>query len=556
MKAQRPVGLALSWPRATSVFLTDVALLAAGSALPSRRAFWVAAAVAVVVTALALVTVRRVSLLSAVFWGRVGVAAALDTATGKAIDHRRRFGEGVVGIREQRRLLVAVVAVDGPSHPPSVLDRHTVASATMLPLNVVANALRQFDIQLNNIDVVSVGSRRTLNAGHPYAPVYSAIVGDHAAVGQRRTWLVLRMDPQRNVSAVAWRDSVASTLAAAAERLAHELTTRRCAAHPLTAAQMDAADSALLAGFTAAGARAGWREIRHRSGYVTAFWVSPDDIGGATLTRLWRPDTDATAVTVRLTPAASGGVCVACWARYHTGAPLQEAPLLGLNRMSGRHLAALRFGLPVPSAGSFDVPARALGADEGLAAPIGPNGQLFGVTGRGLPMLLPLTAPTGHARVTVAAELPVLVQLALRAAATGHYVIVCTSRPRQWSYASGPALYVVAAMPESLPRCSLPVVLVCDGVAEPPPMPGVAVTVTTVAHGTASIADIHFEQDSASTMVVRTTEFQSRVHIDVASERRYLWVPEKVPSPPAVAGRWRRGTPVDGHVREGSSARR
>ncbi|MBV9638450.1 MAG: type VII secretion protein EccE, partial [Mycobacteriaceae bacterium] len=51
MKAQRPVGLALSWPRATSVFLTDVALLAAGSALPSRRAFWVAAAVAVVVTA-------------------------------------------------------------------------------------------------------------------------------------------------------------------------------------------------------------------------------------------------------------------------------------------------------------------------------------------------------------------------------------------------------------------------------------------------------------------------------------------------------------------------
>ena len=38
MKAQRRLGLALSWPRITSAFVIDVAVLVAGQSLPRRTA--------------------------------------------------------------------------------------------------------------------------------------------------------------------------------------------------------------------------------------------------------------------------------------------------------------------------------------------------------------------------------------------------------------------------------------------------------------------------------------------------------------------------------------
>jgi type VII secretion protein EccE len=65
---------------------------------------------------------------------------------------------------------------------------------------------------------------------------------------QRRTWLVLRTDPQHNVAAMAARDSVASALAAATKRLAYDLDGRRCAARPLTRDEFAEVDCAVLAG--------------------------------------------------------------------------------------------------------------------------------------------------------------------------------------------------------------------------------------------------------------------------------------------------------------------
>ena len=53
MKAQRRLGLALSWPRITSVFVTDVAVLILAShfpGAPQKVAWWVGVAVAAVVT--------------------------------------------------------------------------------------------------------------------------------------------------------------------------------------------------------------------------------------------------------------------------------------------------------------------------------------------------------------------------------------------------------------------------------------------------------------------------------------------------------------------------
>ena len=61
--------------------------------------------------------------------------------------------------------------------------------------------------------------------------------------------------------------------------------------------------------------------------------------------------------------------------------------------------------------------------------------------------------------------------------------------------------------------------VVYDDVSGPAPQ-GAAVTVRTVAPGSASGADIHIEQDGPSTAVIRTWAIQYRLRIDVDHERR------------------------------------
>jgi type VII secretion protein EccE len=108
-------------------------------------------------------------------------------------------------------------------------------------------------------------------------------VDDRRAGVQHGTWLVLRMDPQHNVAAVATRDSVASTLAAAVERLADDLDGRHCVARPLTADELAEVDTAVAAGLQPASTRPGWRHLKHHDGYATSFWVSPRYITSETL---------------------------------------------------------------------------------------------------------------------------------------------------------------------------------------------------------------------------------------------------------------------------------
>ena len=86
---------------------------------------------------------------------------------------------------------------------------------------------------------------------------YSSEVGDHPAVGQRQTWLVMRLNAAESARAIVWRESVAATMSAAAEWLAQELTSLRIPARVLTAAQIRAADEALLAGVGSGRAAAG-----------------------------------------------------------------------------------------------------------------------------------------------------------------------------------------------------------------------------------------------------------------------------------------------------------
>ena len=154
--------------------------------------------------------------------------------------------------------------------------------------------------------------------------------------------------------------------------------------------------------------------------------------------------------------------------RYHTGGPLAEPPLTGLNPFAGRHDAALRAGL-LSASGGLAVPAREVTPAEKVAVPIGATGIIVGTTASGHPLLVDLRDPTELATVTISGEFALLVQVVLRAAATGYQVLVCTERPQRWQPVTGAGLQVVGAagLAEQLPASPYPYVIVYDGVGGP-----------------------------------------------------------------------------------------
>ncbi len=378
MKAQREYGLSLSWARVTTVFLIDVALLVIASHLPDswqadrNLTLWIGVGLAVILTVVALLTNGGVPVSSAPI-ARVrnwyADPEALTVGCTPAVDHRRQFSRETVGVREYDGQLIAVIAVDGTGEAGR--HRHRDALAASIPLEAVITSLRQFDVRLDSVDIVSVGTR------HGAKGVQSAVRDDFGAghdrrpIDERNTWLVLRMDPQHNVSAVAARDSVACTLAAAAERLAHDLDGRSCAAKPLTAEEIVDVDDAVLAGLQPAHVRPFWRYLKTPDGYVTSFWVSPGDITSETLEELWLTDADVTVMTIRII-AEGHEADVSVWVRYHSEKRLRKEAFSGLNRLTGRQLGAVAASLPAPtSRRPLPMPSRTLGLRDDILVPVG-----------------------------------------------------------------------------------------------------------------------------------------------------------------------------------------
>jgi type VII secretion protein EccE len=387
MKAQRSFGLSLSWPRVTTVFLVDIVILLVASHCPDswqgdhRIAFWVGVGLAALITLLSLVTHHGLTVTSGLatwLWDwSSDPGAALAAGCTPALDHDRRFGRDKVGVRLYEGHLVTVIAVDGGEDEAPGRHRHRPTTGT-LSVQAVADGLHQFDIHLDSIDIVSVKAR----SGGPEVRAAEKsklddwgpeewVVSDQPTSCARRTWLVLRMNPQRNVAAVAARDSLASTLAAATERLAQDLDGQRCAARPLTANEIAEVDSAVLADLEPTWSRPGWRHLKHFNGFTTSFWLTPSDITTESLEELLQRDVAATVITIRL--GTSGGRCqVSAWVRYHSDRRLSRHLSSGLNRLTGRQLAAVRASLPAPVARPLlVVPSRSLLDDDDLVLSVG-----------------------------------------------------------------------------------------------------------------------------------------------------------------------------------------
>jgi type VII secretion protein EccE len=517
-----PAGVTLAWSRMLTAFVLAVAIAWAGTRI--LRGPWSLVAVAVVgllVFCVLLVTWRGAPL-SMLLWGRISRRRVDATAKTASVDHRLRWTTTSAAIRADGNDVVAVVAVDGPSHAPSVLDHHQVKSAATLPVNVVADALRQFDVKLAGIDIVSAGNRRAPAAHHHHSDTYTTIVGDHSAVGERRTWCILRLNTFDSAAAVASRDSVAATLAACAQRLATELIAHRCPARVVGRAELDDADAALLTGINS-DVHSGWGGLSTPNGTLAAYSLTPSEISTATLDRLWSPDTDATATTVQLRRAPRGEVRIGAMVRYATAGPQLRRPLTGLNPLSGRHDLGLISGLIHPGMPPVLAPQRRLVDEEDLRAPIGATGIIVGTLPSGHPLLVPLQSadPAGTSTVTVAGDLALLLQIAQRSAATGMRVAVVTARPAPWRDANNAGLRVARELPPDLPDNGRGMMVLYDH-PQATSGPRAAVVVRAVDPGSASVADVHLEQDSNTTAVIRTAEFQYRIHIDVRAERSQI----------------------------------
>ncbi|MGA7054883.1 MAG: type VII secretion protein EccE, partial [Mycobacterium sp.] len=158
---------------------------------------------------------------------------------------------------------------------------------------------------------------------------------------------------------------------AATERLAQDIDRQSCAARPLTAAEISEVDSAVLADLEPTWSRPGWRHLKHFNGFATSFALTPSDIASEMLDALWLPETDATVLTIRLVSHGSRSE-VSAWVRYHTDGPLPKEASAGLNRLTGRQLAAVRASLPAPASRALLVaPSRGLLDQEELRLQLG-----------------------------------------------------------------------------------------------------------------------------------------------------------------------------------------
>jgi len=546
-------------PAIPVVIAGEVIVLAALMVFPPRHSGWWPAAVIGGVAALVLlVTVHRRNAFSwaaaaARWWSQrrtpASAAAAVD------VPH----GSSLCGVRVDEHEAITMISVAGLAYAPTLLRGAAVShTANVVPLHILAALLDQpGGLQLSGIDVVSSGMRVRRGSGYP--PLYSTLLADRPAAGQRTTRLIVRLDINASVAALSYRTSIGAAAAAATERIVNALLQEGIRATALTAHQLDAALADLGAGLAVAPpqpvadveavdpaervveayshsapvADVGWRTVNAHPGHLTTYYYSPHDIATATLNQMWALRTDEIVQTTTISRArgaeAGGGrpVTVSAVVRCNDPQPPPQPPTLYLNPLPGDQYAATLRAAPTARP-PLRVPSRPLGDPAALAIPIGSTGILVGAaldddpylgTRRDDLVMLALTDQQRATRIAMETSEFYTRQLLIRAAAVGERIAIYTNAPQRWASL---AQSHIAVVERRRPPEFVPTIIVSDRPS--PPSAGLASTVITIGRPApdAPTPDLHFEQTSRSTVRITTATFTTDVVI-AAFRQEQAW---------------------------------
>ena len=309
-------------------------------------------------------------------------------------------------------------------------------SAEHLSVRMLGECLRQFDITLDSIDVISQGAR---SRGHgQIAASYERVLGPLPAIATRSVWVTVRLDPTRCPEAVRHRgggwEGALKTAAVATRRVANRLSDAGLRPQLMTARDIELAADELSDGVGLATLDETWLACHRGQFQLRSFVLKPSMFTSESLNRLWAVPSYSTTVCISLRrDARTGPIMLRGLARFGNHGRAR-AELRGLGELRGRQYAALLCSLPVPAPRrplKDWVVGKSADAVDGLELPAYGCGQLVGADEHGRAVALPLFGPR-VGRVEMCGTLHLAQQVVLRSLALGARVRVHTGRAAAW----------------------------------------------------------------------------------------------------------------------------
>jgi type VII secretion protein EccE len=340
-----------------------------------------------------------------------------------------------IGFRWDGTTLLSLINIDANPRAMTVLEPGMTVSGEMVPVHVLVDCLRQFDITLDSIDIVSQGAR---SHGHTaVAAVYDAVLGPLPAIAQRSVWIAIRFDPSKCADAVrrrgGGREGILRTASTATRRVANRLTEAGLRPQILSASGIAAATNQLSDGVNLATVDETWDMCREGQFRLCSFAVEPDLLTTAGLGLLWTVPSYSTTVCLSLRKDTEHELIkIRGLVRFDSDVGI-PAQLTGLIHLRGLQFSALACSLPIPPP-TRPVGRWAYGRDSELselAVPASGCGQVIGADEQGRAVALPLFGPQIN-RVEICGTLHLAQQAVLRALALGARVLVHSRRPALW----------------------------------------------------------------------------------------------------------------------------
>lgn len=355
---------------------------------------WIGITLAVLAALIATVTVRGRRLtgwIAALYaWRRrhkTPPAAPSEPVVGKTVlpgDH--------VALRWDGEELIAAIELIPRAFTPTVIVDGHATTDDMVSTRLVENLLAAHCPELV-ADVVSAGYRVGRTAPPSLVGLYEQVIGPHPAPAHRRTWVILRADPEAcRKSAQRRADGVgglARYLVASTTRIADQLAGHGVDAR--CARSFDDYDQATEISFE----RETWSLIKGRSTFTAAYTAA----GGPDV--WWSARADHTITRVRVAPGVAPQATILL-----TTLAAPKTPR-GFSCLYGGQRAALSGLTPV--------------SDRHYELPIGSAGVLVGETGQRFPVYMPFDDVDGAINL---GDARLFTQFVVRSAAAGAHVVL------------------------------------------------------------------------------------------------------------------------------------